>query len=168
MATYEIPSTDGPIKINPLRESVDHLNIYSMSRSELGRALSNFNGCGVDHPTLGYFKSLEGAWMYLSRDAIPERIRTLYGAEAKQYGRHPKVENPLFKQQILSLSAYRLAQHPRILEMLRSTDLPITHYYTFGKGIVDGSKSNMFQLKFYRAIAQGAPLKCALTDAMLT
>lgn len=167
MSTYTVPSTDGPLAVNPLKENIVHVNVYSMSRSELGRALSNFNPCGIDHPTLGYFRTLEAAWMYLSRQNVPERIRTLYGAEAKQYGRYPKINNPEFNAQILSLSAYRLTQHPRVLELLRSTDLPITHYYTFGKGIVDASKSNMFQLKFYRAIAQGAPLKCALTDAML-
>lgn len=162
-----IPSTDGYIDTNPLRDGHDHINVYSMSRSALGRALSNFTACGIDHPTLGKFRCIEGAWMLLSRSDVPERIRELYGMDAKKYGRLPKQDNPLFKQQILSLSAYRLIQHPDVLNMLLETDLPLTHYYTFGKSIKDAIAGNKFQLMFYREVARTKEIRCALTDAML-
>lgn len=163
----KVNSTDGPIVITPLRDGVDHLNVYSMSRNVLGRALSNFNRVDVDHPTLGYFKSLEAAWMYLSRQDAPERLRQMFGRDAKNYGRLPKADNPLFEKQIMSLSAYRLFDDMTTLELLINTDLPITHYYTFGKSVKDASKTNMFQLAFYRNVAKTREVRCPLTDAML-
>jgi hypothetical protein len=163
----KVSSTDGSIIITPLRDGVDHLNVYSMSRNALGRSLSNFASVAVDHPTLGYFKSIEGAWMYLSRQGVPEKIRDAYGTDAKRYGSYPRNTNDQFEKQILSITAYRLFNDISTLEALLNIDLPITHYYTFGKSVKDASRSNMFQLRYYRAVSQTGEVKCPLTDAML-
>lgn len=48
----------------PEEDGIDHINIYSRGKTELGRMLSNFSECEI-HKQYGSFKSIEGLYHYL-------------------------------------------------------------------------------------------------------
>jgi hypothetical protein len=52
-------------KINPHKDGIDHINIYSRGKTEVGRQLSNFAHTPFTHKDYGYFNSVEGLWYYL-------------------------------------------------------------------------------------------------------
>ena len=44
----------------PLNDGVDHINIYSRGKTQLGRMLSNFYLSPFNHPVYGGFNTVEG------------------------------------------------------------------------------------------------------------
>lgn len=67
------PSTDG----------VNHTNIYSRGRTELGRWLSHFQHHPMETED-GLFDSMEGYWYWL--DSYHDDLRTVSGYQAKELG----------------------------------------------------------------------------------
>ncbi|MHD0644356.1 hypothetical protein ACYPKM_01800 [Pseudomonas aeruginosa] len=118
--------------LNPLTDGVDHINIYSAGKTQLGQDLSNFRKGRYSHPELGDFMSVEGNWYYLSRR--DERLRELWGFEAKKLGRELPVVCELPQEEFrrlirLALDA-KLNAHPEIKRALEQSTLPFAHYYT--------------------------------------
>lgn len=111
-----------------------HLNIYSDGKTKLGRDLSNFTFAPFRHPDHGVFNSIEGYWYWLrSQD---DRLRNLYGVEAKQLGRglaRVKTYKPEEFQHLIKLALdAKLRHHPDMMKALVSSSLPMTHYYVMG------------------------------------
>ena len=120
-----------------MTDGVDHINIYSKSATELGRALSNFSDHGVT--TLdGEFASIEGYWYWLTcpHHECRDRLRYLVGWEAKAAGREMRGADwngdPTFKLRIINAMVAKLILHDKILTPFRESVLPFRHYYVYG------------------------------------
>ena len=72
---------------NPLNDGVDHINVYSRGKTQLGRMLSNFYPLPFNHPVYGVFNTVEGFYYYVSTGFKYEVLRTLSGFEAKKFGK---------------------------------------------------------------------------------
>lgn len=143
------PSTDG----------VDHINIYTKAKTELGRALTNISNYGLSHPKYGYFSSMEGYWYWLSTGKQHEEFRNLPAMKCKLTGRKmAKVYYPEFEQDILDGLRLKLLANPEILNSLVNCKLPLVHYYYYGQEdnckiiIPEGPK---FITNYYERIRQG-------------
>jgi len=136
-----------PSDINPKNDGIDHINIYSHGKTELGQLLSNFAHSPFTHSTYGKFNSIEGLWYWLKckRAFGIEyiQLKLLYGFEAKQLGKQlfstseeelPNFPDELFKEDILEGIRCKLRQNKDILNLLVESTLPLTHYYTPFKG----------------------------------
>lgn len=123
-------------KMSPETEGVNHYNIYSRSRTELGAFLSHFAHHPFDTYQHGSFNSMEGYWYWLKyRD---DNLRLLSGYEAKQYGQglgarrvivcDPESEE--FKRHILFATSMKLQSMPGVLKLrLQQSRLPLIHAY---------------------------------------
>ena len=133
------------LKPDPLRDGVDHINVYSKGRTELGRLLSNFAQTPFDCID-GHFESVEGYWYWLLAVKEPvnrelERLRSLHGFEAKRVGK--EIENidrtrPVtreFRECIYNAFAAKLKANPRVQELLKASTLPFKHYYVYERGV---------------------------------
>lgn len=119
------------------KDGVDHINIHSMGKTELGKLLSHFAHAPFVHPYLGPFYSIEGFW-YFARAGFNEqnsRLRYLSGFRAKQVGREITDLKwyKEFKDDILAANYQKIIQHDRIRELMIESELPFDHYYTFGE-----------------------------------
>ena len=121
--------------MTPDSEGVNHYNIYSRSRTELGAFLSHF----TYHPIEvydGHFDSIEGYWYWIKyRD---DALRHLSGHEAKKYGMDlgktqiPLVDSdsPLLRSRILAATSAKLLSMPPLLKFqLAHSNLPLIHAY---------------------------------------
>lgn len=129
----------------PDTEGIDHINVYSKSKTVLGRLLTNFAETPFEHPKYGHIKSIEGFWYFCKLGKIyPELLQTS-GYIAKQKGKalYPKIDtqdkiaiSEDFKEEILEALRLKLRQNKDILMKLIATDLPLSHYYAYGsKGV---------------------------------
>lgn len=121
--------------MTPETEGVNHYNIYSRSRTDLGQFLSHF----AYHPMQtvdGAFDSMEGYWYWLKYH--DDNLRLLSGYEAKQYGeelsriRVPQLSpgSDEFKRNILAATSQKLLTMPPLLKFrLAQTRLPLVHAY---------------------------------------
>jgi predicted NAD-dependent protein-ADP-ribosyltransferase YbiA (DUF1768 family) len=156
-----VPNTDG----------VNHINVYSKSRSRLGRLLSNFAHTPI---TLDgdKFESIESWWYWKKMVKINESqlfpvfteqhlfdIKGKVGKEAKDYFRslfedESYMFNPL-KEELLEAYKQKLTEHPEIKEMLLGNKLPIAHYYMmFDKQI--SADSSLWTAKLWEEAAEWA------------
>lgn len=114
-------------------DGVDHINIYSNGKTELGRILSHFAHTPFVHPYFGPFYSMEGFWYWARSGQTEDRLRYLSGFRAKQVGKalgHKRYQD--FKSDILAANYQKIIQHEKICEMVIDSTLPFDHYYVFG------------------------------------
>lgn len=124
--------------IKPNKDGIDHINIYSKGKTELGRFLTNFSYSPIITED-GEFNSIEGYWYWLgSKD---ESLRKLYGFKAKQKGREVKapdwIETKEFKEKILKAIDFKIQNNPKFLKQLIECELPLKHYYVYGSKVVE-------------------------------
>lgn len=128
-------------EFEPINEGVDHINIYSKSRTVLGRQLSNFQKSPFNHPKDGKFMSVEGYWYWYLTGQDVDDFRQLFGFKAKELGKKILEERKInkdqmllgFQEDVLEAIRCKLRQNRYILMNLISTDLPLEHYYFYGK-----------------------------------
>lgn len=129
----------------PENECINHLNVYSKSKSRLGRLLTNFAKADINTPD-GKFMSVEGYWYWMSIPATnPHRdeLRCLSGYAAKKRGRELRLEcgdnlrfDPEFEEKIRLAVRDKLAHaNPNILNLPEGY-LPLAHYYVTKNGRV--------------------------------
>lgn len=125
--------------INPENDGIDHINVYSKGRTELGRWLSNFAWMEFEHPEDGIFQSIEGYWYWLSTK--DDKLRRLYGFKAKQYGRSiggkDWLDDEEFKRKIKLALEAKIDHHPRLEQEFVYNKLPLKHYYVYGDKVVE-------------------------------
>jgi hypothetical protein len=117
-------------------DGIDHINIYSKSKTELGRLLSNFSYSPITLKDDGFFTSIEGYWYWLLC-AHPDKdlLRKEWGFKAKELGRYlnaldyPAKESSLFQGKVQSAIFEKANSLPRIQELITLTNLPFVHYY---------------------------------------
>lgn len=129
MPNYKID--EASVTFSPDTDGVNHINVYSAGKTELGRRLSNFSNTFLDHPELGHFMSAEGLWYWLTRR--DEKLRELHGFDAKKLGRSLPVVVDLpageFQRLMLLGLKAKLDFNHEIRSALRASSLPLTHYY---------------------------------------
>ena len=119
-------------KIDPHKDGIDHINVYSQGQTELGRWLSNF----TFEPIItedGAFDSIEGYWGWLSNP--DERYGKLSGYPAKKLAKElPRIRTftmDQFKKKIeLAIIAKAIAR-PDMITKLKESKLSLKHYYVF-------------------------------------
>lgn len=125
------------IDYRPEDDGLTHINIYSKGKTELGRIASNFAQTPFKHPEYGYFASIEAFWYWLSSGKCHDILRNLSGFQAKKMGLRyvaegrTNVEN--FQREIKRALFLKMEQNPRFLELLKDSNLPLTHYYLWGE-----------------------------------
>ena len=118
----------------PEEDGDTHINIYSRSRAELGRLLSNFSRTPFIHPEYGQFDSVEGFYFYVSTGCVNEQLRVVSGFHAKSCGvKNPRVPVENFEKVIDSGLRAKIRCNGNIKEALKESVLPLTHYYVFGE-----------------------------------
>lgn len=122
-----------------------HINVFSKSRSVLGRLLSNFAHTPIEIEGVR-FESIESWWYWVKMNNINnsglfpifadeqlDAVKTKIGIEAKEYFRslykHDTSSFNPTKDQLKEVYKLKLEAHPNIKEMLMNNNLPIDHYY---------------------------------------
>lgn len=131
------------MKFQAALDGIDHVNIFSRSKVELGRALSNFAHAPFSLQGYGEFASIEGLWYWLG--CHDDRLRSAHGFEAKRLGREimnsdaPKFQlgEIEFRNVICIALVEKIKANPRIGELLDQSELPLAHYYVFNGKEVD-------------------------------
>lgn len=126
-------------------DGITHINVYSKSKSPLGRLLSNFAYTPVTIDSL-LFESIESWWYWTKMNRINEaslfplfspeqldEIRIKVGPDAKEYFRaYFKDDSSSFsptKEELKKAYLSKLEHHPHIKELLLKNHLPLAHYY---------------------------------------
>ena len=121
------------MEYKPLNDGVDHINIYSRGKTQLGRMLSNFYPLPFNHPVYGGFNTVEGFYYYVSTGFKHEVLRTLSGFEAKKFGKsleRTKLED--FENIIRKAIRLKIYQNETLKSLLKASSLPFGHYYFYG------------------------------------
>lgn len=125
-------------KYHPSQDGINHINIYSKGKTELGRFLSNFTQSEINTPE-GKFASIEGYWGYLGVKDVPQReqLRSLYGFKAK-YTKKCLMElyggnfDENFEEKIKNAILDKLEKNKAFLISQKHLfKLPFVHYYCF-------------------------------------
>jgi len=122
-------------------DGVDHINIYSKGKTELGRWMSNFARAPIFVDGIE-FASIEAYWYWLGVDASAAekmRLTRAVGFEAKQLGRELRekfgsCEVPNFEEKILSAIREKVHRYTSFAKQLKESSLPFRHYYVFKNG----------------------------------
>lgn len=114
---------------NPETDGVDHINVYSKGKTELGRLLSNFA-----HTPFKFngkkFESVEGFWYWWITEK--DELKDLWGIKAKTTGRkYAPIRLEPRKDQLKLVYYAKLRDNPELAEMLIDSELPLTHYYVY-------------------------------------
>jgi predicted NAD-dependent protein-ADP-ribosyltransferase YbiA (DUF1768 family) len=145
----------------------NHINVYSKSRSVLGRLLSNFAHTPIELNGLK-FESIESWWYWMKMNNINkgglfpifedeqvDAVRIKIGADAKSYFRSLyKSDSSDFspsKEELKEAYKLKLDKHPNIKQMLIENKLPIDHYYVmFDKKVA--TEGTMWTAKLWEEI----------------
>ncbi len=124
------------MNFKPENDGIDHINIYSKGKTELGRLMSNFAFTPFELPLEGRFASVEAYWYWLQTK--DDRLRGLSGFLAKSAGKKllTLVDDETFiegfNKKIKNAICAKINYNPEIGKMLVKSELPFTHYYVFG------------------------------------
>lgn len=113
-------------------DGVDHINIYSKGKTEIGRWLSNFSYSPIQTEH-GWFNSIEGYWYWHA--TLNDELRDLHGFSAKKVGKESEkiieLSPDIFQQKIKTAIDLKLKLRPRDIANI---NLPLAHYYEYGSG----------------------------------
>lgn len=154
-------------------DGINHINIYSKSKSKLGRYLSHFSEFGFDIAN-DHFKTLEGYFYFVLLKyyfkkfnyKVPKKVKeflmTSKGVEIKKtmqdFFKINKIQNKdlnkiksskEFQNEILKGIEARLLQNKILIEELQKNSLPFEHYYVFGDKIIDKKDEFQYIINFY-------------------
>ena len=133
--------------IDPDKDGVDHINVYSQGKTDLGKFLSNFAHTPIDLPE-GHFESIEGYWHYLG---LPDncreksKLKKLWGAEARSVGRglrkrYGTKHKSDFKDKIRHAIDVKLLEYQTLWVNDDAVFLPLEHYYVFKDGRINDQR----------------------------
>jgi hypothetical protein len=117
-----------------------HINVYSNGKTELGRFLSNFSYSPIITED-GKFESIEGYWYWIGcKHPNRDLLRSAYGASAKSLGRNlgspDWISSEVFKDKIKKAIQIKLESNPQKFSELKSSKLPLAHYYVYAEKII--------------------------------
>lgn len=129
--------------IDPKRDGIDFINVYSRGNTKLGRFLSNMYYAPVDTP-YGRFDTIEGYWHYLGLpDNCPdkEQLKTADGFHARRIGQalreqYGTVERDDFETLISAALLEKLSSYSDdwVEEYGKIGKVPLKHYYVSNRG----------------------------------
>ncbi|MBF0379297.1 MAG: hypothetical protein HQK72_17715 [Desulfamplus sp.] len=129
------------------KDGLDHINIYSKGRTELGRYLSNFAYSPIQTQD-GGFNSIEGYWYWL--DTHNDNLRVLYGFKAKSFGeklgKTITIDEESFQNKIKNACWIKIHSNDYYLNMFAHSSLPFKHYYVFNGFIKDAGGKWMLEM----------------------
>lgn len=137
--------------INPILDGVNHINVYSKGKTELGQLLSNFSESPVEVEHKGEkitFKTLEGYWffqkMYIINGEEHFGFKDMSGLEAKKEGSALTEnvimdynEEKMFRHYIIKAMVNKIANNSHLKDLLTSSNLPLAHYYVHNDDVVE-------------------------------
>jgi len=141
-------------KLKPETDGVNHFNIYSKGRTELGCFLSHFQHHPMETED-GPFDSLEGYWYWLyTKD---DRLRYLSGYDAKRLGqslRRLAVNETLIMHKIIAATKIKLDTMPlHLLKELHTSRLPLIHAYVHqGRYTIQSSMDEIIKYINHRRV----------------
>jgi hypothetical protein len=148
------------LQIVAAEDGVNHINIFSRGKTELGVFASNFPRYPFKHPQYGMFDSMEGFWHWASTGKQHDVFRKLSGLEAKNMAKQfIRVENPDFHEEIKFAIECKFNAYPLFKMKLTMNKLPLLHYFVFkgkdnGSDIVVDQPKFMWQVKHIEALAE--------------
>lgn len=146
--TVPVPAYD------PAEDGVSHVNVFTRGRAKLGRDLSNFQECNIEHPYYGRFRTLEGLWHFLKTGCSENLFRVLNGHDARKRGKElPTVHYTLFTKMFKLGMLEKLAKNTHLQRELIANTLPLVHYYNFGGGIVVPERHE-WQIEFWQNLRE--------------
>jgi len=136
--TLDTPSKpSGPAGLIPEEDGKTHINVYSRGVTPLGRSLSNLSECNIEHPYFGHFRTLEGLWFYMKTGFKDDNFRIIKGLAARDLGKKlPSEFYPLFSKMFKLGMLEKLEKNPGLQRDLLANDLPLAHYYVYGKKVI--------------------------------
>jgi hypothetical protein len=140
------------MKYNPTEDGITHINVYSKGKTELGRWMSNFTfePIKIDGKT---FASIEAYWYWLG--VFDDSLCMTSGNAAKMLGRKLRKKGfevvPDFQAKVEAAMALKAAARPDMVERLRASDLPLTHYYVMFDKVIE-PKANKWVIDFWQSL----------------
>lgn len=116
--------------LNPDKDGEEFINIWIKGKTKLGQMLSHFYELPFKHPYFGSFNSMEGFWHYIQNKERNDKLRSLSGMAAKNYGKSltwKRVDN--FHAVIASANFYKIEQNPELKKLFVESKLPFTQYW---------------------------------------
>ena len=125
-------------------DGLDHINVYSKGKTQLGRLLSNFSYSPINIED-GYFASIESYWYWLlCSHPEKDRLRKSWGFDSKKLGRElgakdwpSPYELSSFQDKIKRAIKSKIHSSKTLESELTRSVLPIEHYYVYGNKIVN-------------------------------
>lgn len=125
------------VQYDPLDDGVNHINIYTKSRTRLGRLASNLSTVTLEHPDYGWFASMEGFWFWLSTGQQYDELKVMKPHAARRLGKtldRVQMDPKEFQYEICKALVAKVCNSQALRQLLRdSGDLPLVHYYFYGK-----------------------------------
>lgn len=133
-------------------DGIDHINVYSKGKTQLGRFLSNFSYSPIE-TSEGTFSSIEAYWYWLgANDPRRDKIRTLFGGDAKVFGRTlnqgPRLSSEEFQLKIQSAILQKIKNNPEMKLQIENCGLEFVHYYVF-KGKTKEATKHRWLMNFF-------------------
>lgn len=139
---------------DPEEDGKTHINVFTRGRVKLGRDLSNFQECNIEHPYYGRFRTLEGLWHFLKTGCNQDLFRVLNGHDSRKKGKELEtVHFTLFTKMFKLGMVEKLAKNPQLQHELISNTLPLVHYYNFG-GAINVPKRHEWQIEFWQTLRE--------------
>lgn len=146
-------------------DGITHINIHPKGKTPLGRLLTFFRNIPFIHPNYGPFYSMEGFKHYVQTGYKHDKLRYVYGYNAKKLGKtYPSemgnISNVDYELEIMLAHYEKIKQNIRLLQMVVDSDLPFDSYYTFGPNniLVDTRESDWLiysMTEIRKALKQG-------------
>lgn len=139
---------------DPSDDGVKHINVYTRGRTALGRNLSNFQECNIEHPHFGHFRTLEGLWYFLKTGCKDEMLRVMNGHDSRRHGaKLPAVHYPLFNKMFKLGMVEKLDKNLQLQRDLVQNELPLVNYSNY-QGRVIVTPRMEWQLEFWQTLRQ--------------
>lgn len=121
-------------RFNKTTDGVDHINISPQGKTRLGKLLAHFTESRFIHEYLGPFNCMEGYWYYVKSAVPDDRLRSLVGREAYEFGKTlPAVRRKHFQEIIMDGNYFKIDQNAELKELFTASTLPLTQYFNWGE-----------------------------------
>ncbi|QTH80288.1 hypothetical protein PA10_00088 [Pseudomonas phage pPa_SNUABM_DT01] len=134
---------------DPAEDGKTHINVYSRGATAFGRSLSNLADCNIEHPYFGHFRTLEGLWFWMKTGQKDDSFRIIKGLAARDLGKSMESSHyPLFSKMFKLGMLEKLERSPQLQRELVENELPLAHYYVYGKKQIMQDR-HQWQLDFW-------------------
>lgn len=122
-------------------DGTTHIRIHARGKTLLGRLLCNAAHTPFDHPVYGRFESLEGFWLWNRSGRVEEALedaQSVYGAVSvikTNQVLFSRVQRKGFRKEIAEALRFKIEQNPRLLELLRESNLKFLRYEVTDNGL---------------------------------